>query len=216
MMRGGEGNCGACSSADLLRACGSGLTDAELWEEFQRRFQRRIFLYLLRSGGQVIEEERDLSVQIADLAQEVYMRLVQNDGIALRSFRGESDFSVFTFLARVARNVVRDQFRYDDAVKRKATVIPIEEARRRAERSESDRLLAGGESGEDVLRLVDVERSLERAASGRKPARDVLIFKLYYLEGFTADEIAAFPGFRLSANGVETVLTRMREKLNRI
>jgi len=49
---------------------------------------------------------------ILALAQEVYVRLVQNDGRILQPFRGKSEFAAKAFLARIAASVVVDHFRY--------------------------------------------------------------------------------------------------------
>jgi DNA-directed RNA polymerase specialized sigma24 family protein len=200
-----------CSSPELLRLCGSRLDDLDLWNEFQVRFQRRIFLYLLRSCRVSRGGQRELGDVLLDLAQEVYVRLVQNDGRILKSFRGEDDFAVRAFLARVAASVVADHFRHGEAEKRKANVIPIDNARQMVEQAvgpsnETDR------SG-DVLSLIDVERVLTREDQARNAARNALIFKLHYVDGFTAGEIAAFPGFGLSVRGVESVLWQLRRRL---
>jgi len=203
MMRGGEANPVDFSSADLLRACGQRLDDPGLWREFQERFQRRIFLYLLRASRLSSGDHREMFDVVPDLAQDVYLRLVQNDGRTLRAFRGETDFAAFAFLASIATSVVYDSFRRDGAMKRAAKVIPIDEAR-------ETRLVR---TPEDILPMVDLERALARDHSRKHSARDVLIFKLHYVEGCTAPEIASFPGFGLTVRGVEAVLTQWRRKV---
>src|SRR5215469_9392764 len=81
------------SAADLLRECGEKLTDRTLWTQFQERFQGLIFLYLMRALRlqRIREDAADI---VPDLAQEVYLRLVQYDGRILRGFRGTTEFSV--------------------------------------------------------------------------------------------------------------------------
>ncbi len=202
-MHGGEVNPVDLSSADLLRACGQRLDDVDLWGEFQRRFRRPIFLYLLRAYRLESGEDRGILDLLPDLAQDVYVRLVRNEGRALRSFRGETNFAAFAFVASIATTIVCDHFRRDAAMKRTAEVIPFEDAR--------DARI--GRTPEDVLPMVDIERALARDGSRKRSARDVLIFKLHYVEGCTAPEIAAFPGFGLTVRGVEAVLTRWRRKV---
>lgn len=202
------------SSSDLLRTCGERLDDLDSWNEFQKRFHRRIFLYLLRSCRVSRGDQRELEDVLLDLAQEVYVRLVQNDGRILKSFRGENDFSVRAFLARVAASVVADHFRYGEADKRKAKVIPIEDVRQAMEQGVRERS-QGTDASESVLSLIDIERVLTRKDQTRHAARNALIFKLHYVDGFTAGEIAAFPGFGLSVRGVEAVLSQLRKKLRR-
>ena len=63
------------ASAELLRQCGQKLGDRELWTIFQERFQRLIFLYLLRAL-RFHSKRDDVTELVADLGQEVYVRLV--------------------------------------------------------------------------------------------------------------------------------------------
>src|SRR5436190_21252713 len=116
---------GEGSAADLLRECGQKLTDRTLWAKFQERSQGLIFLYLLRAlRFRSIQE--DAAGIVPDLAQEVYMKLVQHDGRILRSFRGETEFSVMAFLAKIAANVVQDYHRHSGREKRRGQVISID------------------------------------------------------------------------------------------
>ena len=201
------------SSSDLLRECGHRLTDIDLWDEFQKRFQRRIFLYLLRACRVSRGQQDEVREVVLDLAQEVYVRLVQNDGRILRSFRGQTEFAVKAFLARVATSVVADHFRYQMAEKRQAQVISIDHAREVVENSR----IAGADLDEKtigaVLSWIDVDRVLKNDEDRRHAARNLLIFKLHYIDGFTAAELAEFPGFSLSVSGIEAVLNRIRKRL---
>src|SRR5262245_3895106 len=88
---------GETTAADLLRECGEKLTDRVLWTKFQERFHGLIFLYLMRTL-RLRRIQDDTSNVVPDLAQEVYLRLVQNNGRVLRSFRGTTEFSVWSFL----------------------------------------------------------------------------------------------------------------------
>src|SRR5215510_7154658 len=117
---------GEMSAADLVRECGERLTDRELWREFQNRFQGLIFLYLMRSL-RIDRIQDDAADIVPDLAQEVYLRLVQPDGRTLRSFRGTTEFSVMAFLAKVSSSVVHDYVRQNIAARRRGQVVPIEE-----------------------------------------------------------------------------------------
>src|SRR5215472_13306523 len=116
------------SAADLLRDCGEKLTDRALWAKFQERFQGLIFLYLMRAM-RLRRIQDDAADVVPDLAQEVYLRLVQNDGRILQSFRGTTEFSVMAFLARIASSVVQDHQRAAASDKRRGQVVPIEAAR---------------------------------------------------------------------------------------
>src|SRR5437867_8049436 len=119
---------GETPAADLLRECGEKLTDRALWTQFQERFQGLIFLYLMRAL-RLRRIQDDTADVVPDLAQEVYLRLVQHNGRVLRSFRGTTEFSVMAFLGRISSSVVQDYQRQLATEKRRAPIIPIESAK---------------------------------------------------------------------------------------
>jgi len=203
---------GETAAADLLRECGEKLTDRALWQQFQQRFQGLIFLYLMRALhlNNIKEDVADI---VPDLAQEVYLRLVQNDGRILRSFRGTTEFSVMAFLARISLSVVQDYQRANNTDKRRAQVIPIDSLRA----SELQGASAGSPSTDashwnTVARLMDVEKAIAADPDRKNARRNVLIFKLHHVDGFLASEIAQFPGFGLTKSGVETILARLKKR----
>lgn len=206
---------GETSAADLLRECGEKLTDRALWTRFQERFQGLIFLYLMRAlRFQRIKE--DVTDVVPDLAQEVYLRLVQHDGRILRSFRGTTEFSVMAFLARISETVVLDHQRRAERERRRGQVVPIDAAKAAELTDKSSR----GEAAEfdpkalsSILSWIDVERVVEGDPDHKNARRNALIFKLHYVDGFSSGEIARFPGFELTRPGVETILARLRKRI---
>lgn len=205
---------GEMSAADLVRECGEKLTDRALWTQFQERFQGLIFLYLMRSLHlQRIQD--DAAGIVPDLAQEVYLRLVQNDGRILRSFRGTTEFSVMAFLARISASVAHDHLRQGASDKRRAQVVPIESAQA-AEMSgklTADAPEFDSSQLSSILKWIDIERIVEGDPDRKHARRNALIFKLHYIDGFEAGEISRFAGFELTKSGVETILTRLRKRI---
>jgi DNA-directed RNA polymerase specialized sigma24 family protein len=205
---------GETSAAELLRECGDRLTDPVLWKKFQERFQGLIFLYLMRAL-RLRRIHDDATDVVPDLAQEVYVRLVQHDGRILRTFRGATEFSVMAFLARISSSVVQDFHRRGASDKRSAQIVPIESAKA-AERggmlspetAEFDSNKLGA-----ILSWIDVERIVEGDPDRKNARRNALIFKLHYIDGFESGEIAQFPGFDLTKAGVDTILTRLRKRI---
>src|SRR5690242_4865898 len=119
---------GEMSAADLVRECGEKLTDRELWRQFEERFQGLIFMYVMR-GLRVRFIHEDIADIVPDLAQEVYLKLVQHEGRVLRSFKGTTEFSVRAFLAKVSMSTVLDYQRRTTADRRSAQIIPIDYAK---------------------------------------------------------------------------------------
>src|SRR5215472_7704612 len=204
---------GETSAPDLLRECGEKLTDRALWAKFQERFQGLIFLYLMRAM-RLRRIQEDAADVVPDLSQEVYLRLVQHDGRILRGFRGTTEFSVMAFLARISSSVVQDYQRAVSSDKRRGQVVPIETARAaevggltpESPEFDSSQLAA-------ILSWIDIERIVEGDPDRKNARRNALIFKLHYIDGFESAEIARFPGFGLTKSGVETILARLRKRV---
>lgn len=203
-------------AADLIRQCGEKLTDRVLWGKFQQRFQGLIFLYLMRAM-RLRRIQDDVADIVPDLAQEVFVRLVQRDGQNLRSFRGTTEFSAMAFLARIASSVVQDYQRQLMSEKRRANVVPIETAKigeiaaaRSAQSPEFD-----SSTLSSIISWIDIERIVEGDPDRKNARRNALIFKLHYIDGFEAGEISRFPGFELTKSGVETILARLRKRIQK-
>jgi len=205
---------GETSPADLVRECGEKLTDRGLWNKFQERFQGLIFLYLMRAL-RMRRIQEDVADLVPDLAQEVYVRLVQQHGQALRSFRGTTEFSAMAFLSRIASSVVLDHQRHLTTEKRRAQVVSIESAQsgelsglRSTDLREFDSTAVTS-----LISWIDIERIVEGDPDRKNARRNALIFKLHYIDGFGAAEISKFPGFDLTKSGVETILARLRKRI---
>jgi len=205
---------GGTSAADLLRECGEKLTDRALWTQFQERFQGLIFTYLMRA----LRLERiqdDVADVVPDLAQEVYVRLIQHDGKVLRSFRGTTEFSAMAFLSRISASVAHDYQRQIGSVKRSAQVFSIEstKAAEQGGVASPDSHAFDSTPINSILSWIDIERIVEGDPDHKNAVRNALIFKLHYIDGFESEEISRFPGFELTKSGVDSILTRLRKRI---
>jgi RNA polymerase sigma factor (sigma-70 family) len=205
---------GGSSAPDLVRECGERLTDRELWRQFQEQFQGLIFTYVMRSL-RLRSVQDDIAGIVPDLAQEVYLRLVQNEGRALRLFKGTSEFSVRAFLAKISASVVHDYQRHTLRDKRGAQIIPIDgvaaaelNRKKSTEAPEFDPSQLSA-----ILAWIDMERVVEGDPDRKNARRNALIFQLHYIDGFKSGEIARFPGFGLTEAGVQTILARLRKRI---
>jgi RNA polymerase sigma factor (sigma-70 family) len=205
-----------CSAEELVSLCGRG-EHPDAWDEFVARFNPRIVRFIIRErrarGISAGTEEADV---VADLAQEVYLRLLANDRRAMRNFRGATEFAVLAYLARIARAVVGDAVRRDTSQKRSAQLVSIDE-QEDGSVGLASKLEAGEQSApdrrlHDKLVLERLETHLLSIGSAN-PARDALVFQLHVIEGLSVREIAAVPGLKMSLAAVETVIRRTRERL---
>jgi DNA-directed RNA polymerase specialized sigma24 family protein len=109
------------------------------------------------------------------------------------------------FLAKISATVVQDHHRHGSREKRRGQVIPIDTVRESPE-FDSNALSS-------ILSWIDVERIVEGDPDKKNARRNAIIFKLHYVDGFSSAEIARFPGFDLTQAGVETVLGRLRKRI---
>jgi DNA-directed RNA polymerase specialized sigma24 family protein len=202
----------AVSSADLFRTCAAGNCDGA-WREFVKRFHGRLVTAvrraLLRLGAPGANAEK-----VEDLVQEVYCRLLSG-GRRPRSFRGESEAQLMSYLQRVAASVVVDARRVALAEKRGGghrvawadwrlgPAVGIGEAS-----GPEDRLLAR-EQRRAFLAVC-------RQALGRRATpTTVRIACLALLEGWSSREIAAGLAGRMGIAGIDSVIYRLRRNLAR-
>jgi RNA polymerase sigma factor (sigma-70 family) len=197
------------STVQLIYETARDLNGGDVWAEFSSRFKHRIVKYCwhaFRLHGEGGARFHDL---IDDFTQDFYKRLLQNDGRAIRSFRGQTEDSVYAFLAAVAKTTVQDYLRHQNAERRSAKLISLEDLKNFGRNAPS--------SNAFLADLIDAERVLEAEGyDNRNRERDRLIFKLHFVEGLTASELAAVPAFQLTVSGIEKVLGRLRSRLQRL
>jgi RNA polymerase sigma factor (sigma-70 family) len=198
------------TACELLAECAKDLGNAVVWDEFYSRYRRKILTYLWRAFAMAGGRSEDFLRHADDWLQDVFTKLVQNDGHVVRSFRGTNDISVYAFLASIALSTVVDHQRSGRAVRRRAQLVSLEDLREfNSSRNRWDARITA------LLDLIDVEKALKTDEQSKNPNRDLLIFKLHFVEGLTAREIASIPGFNLTTSGLEKVLTRLRSRISR-
>jgi DNA-directed RNA polymerase specialized sigma24 family protein len=196
-------------AAELLRQCAGDLRNSQLWDEFYARFRRRMLLYLLRAFRMMGGRSEEFVRYSDDWIQEFFTKLVQNDGRVINSFRGTSENSVCAFLCSIAVSIVADQLRFQGALRRRGQVLPLDQAETAVPKSDSEARLSA------ILKLIDVEKMLRSDDESKNPERDLLIFKLHFVEGLSAREIASIPALKLTTSGLEKVLGRVKNRLIR-
>lgn len=218
------------SNRELVARLAHAGPDDPQWVEFFDRFQPRVRLVVYRT----VQTERQRYMRadtgevrelVQELSQEVFVRLLDGERRALRRFQGASENSIYTYLHTIAVNLVRDHFKRLRAQKsppRGASLeepLPISATGGFPESSPllRDALATTGASPEEEAagselraRIVSVVGRVSKGATSR---RDRLIFRLYFEEGLTVDEIAACRSIGLSASGVEKCLRRLRRAL---
>ena len=151
---------------------------------------------------------------LAELAQEVYLRLCQNDGTMMQEFRADSNFAVDAFFARVCTSVAVDYLRRTESLKRFGNVVSVDETCESEMSGRSPRDYS--ELNEDaILKWIDVEKVAAEDPDPKNANRNAIIFKLHFIDGLTTEEISEFPGFNLTERGVGSVISRLRKRIRR-
>lgn len=145
---------------------------------------------------------------VDDIVQEVFLKLCEQERRILREFEPRGEDSFLGLLRIVSASVANDYFRRLHSAKRGGRVT--------AQLGEEDAAGPGagthftapeaGQMHRSVL-LTQLDRML-RSDPKMVAERDRAFFWLYYLQGFTAEEIAGLAGGGLTAKGVESALRR--------
>jgi RNA polymerase sigma-70 factor (ECF subfamily) len=142
------------------------------FDEFIRLYQQRVYRLILAQTSDV-----DLA---EELTQECFIRAFQKQG----GFRGDSQ--VFTWLARIAVNLVRDHYRNRKlALWRR--LVPFDRSDTDEERAHEVRDLASTPE-EHLLRRERLDRVSARIGDLSGPQRETLL--LSAVEGMSIEEIA--------------------------
>ena len=202
------------SLVQLLAACAAD-NDSNHWREFDRRIRRRLAAGVNRASRRSgVGANPDW---VEEMIQEVYCRLLDRDCRILRSCRGSIDGEVASYLTRVAESITIDRMRADAAAKRGRDLIvdlPADDDRPTAElvRDRSP-------SPEDRILTRERRRVLARhcreVVRPRLARRDLTIFYLALFEGVGSREICQRLGQGLTPTGVDSVVHRIRRRLEK-
>ena len=204
----------SCKARDLLQRCAID-RDAETWQEFFNRFDRRIAVGVYRTLAKF--DARIGSEDRQDLLQEVYCRLLERRGRYLRRCRGEFDGAVGAYLGRVAESVVVDYLRNLSAAKRGSARLG--ERRWDASLELAEWVADSNRSPEELLlRRERHTRFLCRCrdlVGSRSPKRDLEVLYLAFFQGWTSREISSRIGNGLTPSAVDSLVHRMKKRLAR-
>ncbi len=166
-------------------------------------FERLVCLY----GAAVLHlfRRRVGHEQARDLAQETFLRVYKNRA----SFRGEA--SAKTWLLRIATNVARNHLRDQQAAKRKALTVSLDEAF--GDDEQSPLAQEPRDDGDDpsAVALKKENAHRLRQAIGHLPPQVRLCMQLCYLEGLSIRQVAARRG--VSESTVKSQLQEGKKRL---
>jgi RNA polymerase sigma factor (sigma-70 family) len=208
------------SDSELIAYC-SKQNNALAWQEFVGRFHAQIFRYIVREQrAHSLPNSSDITL---DLLQEFYLRLLANDRVILREFRGKLKQSIAAYLACIVHSVVTDFIRHKNSKKRAVVIVSIDSVidkdshnRTFAEILPADENTNPEQMYNERLTPQRLRTLLGQVLNGVNGQRDGLIFQLHILNGLTANEIARLPGLQVTEINALAIIRRTREKLRNI
>lgn len=201
-------------AVDLFRLCAAGTRDDAAWQRFVQCFGARLRAGVARVLRRLDQPARADAVD--DLVQDVYCRLLERAGNGA-AFRGRTEGEVLTYLQRVCESVVVDRLRGRAAAKRGGRHLTVE--LKAGDGGPAETIADGGVSPETHCLHRELQGLLldgcRAAAEPSSRARNVAIFRLAVLDGWTSREIAEELGRGLKAGSIDSVVHRQRKRLRR-
>lgn len=202
------------SHNQLMRLLANEPHNNKAWGEFTRRYQEYLACVIARECRKLRHE--DGLTHIDDLIQEVYKKLLKNEGEAFQTYKGQFENTIWQFLEIVAVRVAYNDWRKNNARKRPPQQARLREA---APNSNGDwlDLFPDANAAEEMdyeLLLLTVEDCLKHiGAKLRHPDRDIRIFKLHLYDGLNAESIAELPEIGLSSQSVFRIIKDVKDRL---
>ena len=186
---------------ELIRECVSNPC-AEAWDAFIAEFSPVIVANVRATARCFRERSPEIH---KELVQDVFLKICANKSQVLRNMDTSPDSNPHAYFKKMAIHLTIDHFKSRNASKRGSGVTP--ENLDDVQPASPARSAGGLGAIEWNILLREMDATL--TASGFSE-RERNIFWLYWLQEWTAKEIAALPWAGLSEKGVESLLRRMR------
>ena len=197
------------SLKDVVCLC-AGSRDDEAWEEFVSRVGRPISLTIMRTAFLWGEPSRSL---VEDLVQETYGKLWKDGCRHLRDFaiKHPDDDTILRYIKKTAANAAHDYFKHlrsqsSGGDKPHVSTSDVDPEAGKQVLGSKEKIVSG------VLEK-EIDEHLKHCLTGRDQERDRMIFRLYFRQGMSTKQIASLPTIGLTAEGVGSVIERLKRCL---
>ncbi|MGE0127099.1 MAG: RNA polymerase sigma factor [Blastocatellales bacterium] len=209
----GEPPAAKIASSLLFELCASDLGDDKHWSEFIIRFNPLLVRSITVTWRKYTGEAWPPPEISSDLLQDVYTIILKDNCRLLRQFRGGSEAEAEAYLAHSAINQVISYLRARLAKKRQAELISLDALKS----GEQDAKLFADNAhrwskGLSSQELLD---TLKQIITGPNSHRDILIFTLNVVEGWTAPEIARMGICKLKETSIANLLVEMKAQVKK-
>jgi RNA polymerase sigma-70 factor (ECF subfamily) len=191
-------------TSELIHACCDPQNTAA-WQEFVREFHRLIAGVVIRTAARWGNRSPEV---IDELIQETYLKLCADGCRLLREFQERRQDSIYGYIKVVTANLVNDYFRAQITDKRGggAPTEAIHEIQCAAAPDHDGSPAAM----ERAVLMSEIMACMNRCTEGLTSERDRLIFRFYFIEGYSFKAIAAMPEIGLTIKGVESAIQRIK------
>ncbi|MFY9221191.1 MAG: sigma-70 family RNA polymerase sigma factor [Blastocatellia bacterium] len=199
----------------LIKLCCDDNKDA--WDEFICRFHRYIKLCVIRTT----QEYKIKSTDIAEIVQEVFLKLLADNRRILRDFRGNTQAAFLKYLSAIIYNLILDLVRKEISVKRFFSTVSLDTPTKDENKCLRDFLPASKEICheqiiDEKITVQKIKQLLKTNFLGKNAVRDIKVFWLYNICDFSAREISELLEFSLTTSNIQVIALRTKEKLCQI
>lgn len=181
--------------------------DDEAWEKFVARTRKPISLTIIRTASLWGEASAWL---VEDLAQETYVKLWKDGCRHLRDFaiQHPDDPPILRYIKKTAANTTYDYFKHHRSQtsggdKPHISTSEVDPEAGNQVHGSQGRIAFG-------VFLREIDEHLKHCLTGPDQKRDRTIFWLYFRQGMSTKEIASLPTIELTAQGVGSVIERLK------
>ncbi len=209
-------NLSKLTNVQLVQMIANEPWNEKAWREFLHRFHKYVSFTIYSVCKRLGYAEGVAKVE--DLAQEVYIKLLNNNCEPLKRFTSLYENAILKHLKMTAIRAVYTDFTAWKAQKRRPAG-GIVSLHRQAEWTIHENrkldlvdILPANDSGETSELIEEIQLCLNKILHGSRNAdRNKLIFEYYFYHGFDAVEIASQLGLHLTAKRVENLIGEIRQ-----
>ena len=210
-------------NTDLVKLCANNPNNNSAWFEFLSRYEQNIYHTITQECKKIKYNKYCFQFEetVKDLVQDVYLKILENDCKALKQFRGESEYSIYSYLNIIAKNVVKNYIMKMHAQKRPWIEKSLEDVTQLLEtnaatcRNNSNHSNVFSTEQEVTMKTLkeEIDDCLSRTLTGKKKTRDKFIYQLYLYDGLSAKQIAVLFDFRISSKRIANIICDSKRQL---
>ena len=211
------------TNLELVRLIAEGHDIEWTWREFEKRFNPWISQFTYKECNARIKfRSRDMFLEtVADLVQDIKVKLISKDFKAFKSFRGRNERSIYDYLKKTSRNTVLNYI-YKNKPEKFTTkdqsnqdVLDLLLRDDGANMAAKDSFISNNvELDMDYESVViEINDILNKIHKGRNKARNILIIQLYLFEELSVDEIFDFFHGKMEMKTIRNIISETKAKI---